>query len=204
MRKLFFVFVLAAILMPATNVMAQHTEETSCSACHTPHYAGVMEGVPLWDPDHDIGAGITFTMYGEDLLPGDPTTLDATIAAEPDGSSRLCLSCHDGAQTDHPPGLTHDLSDDHPISFVYDTALATLDGELLDPTVALSFVPGSGGTVHEDLLHNTGKVQCVSCHDIHKSGVTTAFLFDIKGEVSIPGWGGSINSEALCKACHDK
>lgn len=205
MKKHLLMAMWSAALLPglALAQLASHTEATSCSACHAPHGAGLLEGVPLWDTNHDLSGG-DFIMYAEDPTKTVTTTLDASIPAEPDGSSRLCLSCHDGAPTDHVPGLAHDLSDSHPISFVYDSALATTDGELHDPATTQSFLPGSTDTIFVDLLQSSGKMQCVSCHDIHSSGVTVAFLYNIKGEVEIPGFGGSINSTALCQACHDK
>ena len=66
---------------------------------------------------------------------------------QPDGVSLLCLSCHDGTVAldayGGDPGnagtigdqfdLGTDLNNDHPISIVYDSALATLDGGLHDP-----------------------------------------------------------------------
>jgi predicted CXXCH cytochrome family protein len=81
-----------------------------------------------------------------------------------------------------------DLSDDHPISFLYDGALATADGSLHDPTTANS---GLGGTIDEDMLFG-GILQCASCHDVHNQGGFGNLL-----RVSNAG-------SALCLTCHDK
>src|SRR5438132_458702 len=77
------------------------------------------------------------------------------IVGQPDGSSRLCLSCHDGtvalgmvssrpsmiqmegAVTTLPTGPANfgtDLSGTHPISFVYDQNLASQDSNVKDPS----------------------------------------------------------------------
>lgn len=163
-----------------------------CLVCHTPHNADVtVTNAPLWN--HETTTAI-FTTYTS-------ATMDATTG-QPDASSKLCLSCHDGTvavdnfggQT----GGTHfmtgdaltgtDLSDDHPISFTYDAALAAVDGGLFDPTNTNS---GLGGTIDEDLLIDS-QVQCASCHDVHNgSGVEK--LLRVTNAASI-----------LCLTCHDK
>lgn len=89
-------------------------------------------------------------------------TLNANVA-QPDGSSKLCLSCHDGSIASNNIGT--DLSDDHPVSFNYNSSLAMADGGLHDPSLALS---GLGGTIENDLLFS-GKMQCTSCHNPHQS-----------------------------------
>jgi len=115
------------------------TETEICIFCHTPHFA-TADG-PLWN--HQMSAAV-YTPYTS-------TTLKATVG-QPTGSSRLCLSCHDGtvalgmvhsrsseiimntATMPSENSLGTDLSGDHPISFVYDSALATADGNLRDPS----------------------------------------------------------------------
>ena len=163
-----------------------------CIVCHTPHHADVTVGdAPLWN--HDVTAA-NFTLYNS-------ATLDATVG-QPDGSSKLCLSCHDGTvAVDNFGGQTNgtqfvsgggligtDLNDDHPVSFVYDATLAGNDGGLFDPTTTNS---GLGGTIDEDMLFN-GKLQCASCHDVHNSSGIAKLL--IKPN----------SASALCLTCHSK
>ena len=205
MRKMtLFLAVLAALVMPVTMAMAQTGHPTSCGACHAPHGSGLLEGVPLWD-GHDVD-GVPFDMYGEGAH--GTVTLDMTAAAEPDGSARLCLSCHDGDPDDFVPGLTHDLTDDHPISFTYDTVLANADGELRDPaSYAVNITntllgTSSSGVIGDKLLYGTGKMQCVSCHDIHTSGSTTFLLQNVNATVIMGSHGPVITD--LCRACHIK
>ncbi len=162
-----------------------------CVVCHTPHNATTGLTAPLWN--HEVTT-TTFTLYTS-------VSLDATTG-QPDGSSKLCLSCHDGTvPVDNFGGRTGggevisgsdligtDLSNDHPISFTYDATLATTDGGLYDPTTANS---GLGGTINADLLL-ANKLQCSSCHDVHNgSGLSNLLVKSNAGS-------------ALCLTCHNK
>jgi predicted CXXCH cytochrome family protein len=164
-----------------------------CIVCHTPHNADTsVAEAPLWN--HEVTTA-TFTVYTS-------PTLDATVG-QPGGVSKLCLSCHDGTvAVDSYGGATGneyisgdellgtDLSNDHPISFTYDTALATADGELEDPATAPS---GLGGTIDEDLLFN-GSMECGSCHDVHNTASAgNEHLLLITNQGS-----------AICLTCHAK
>lgn len=63
-------------------------ESRVCVFCHTPHHAiASLDGiqVPLWN--HTLSAA-TYQLYSSPTL--------KSPAIQPDGSSRLCLSCHDG------------------------------------------------------------------------------------------------------------
>ena len=196
--------VLTALLTTAMSASAQITGSKHdfsadnwnntgeiCVVCHTPHNAQVVTDAPLWN--HETTTS-TFTTYTS-------STLDATISA-PDGSSKMCLSCHDGTvAVDNYGGVTSgtdfvtgnknlgtDLSNDHPVSFTYDAALATTDGDLADPSTASS---GLGGTITADMLVG-GKVQCSSCHDVHDGSGLADLL--VKNN----------NASALCLTCHTK
>jgi predicted CXXCH cytochrome family protein len=157
-----------------------------CVFCHTPHNATPQTA--LWNK---ALSGATYTLYTS-------TTLKAVIK-QPTGSSRLCLSCHDGTlamgtlrvpQAGLQPTLGiltgtaligTNLSDDHPISFVYDSALAANRGELAEP---LSLPK----TLH---LDRNGELQCTSCHDAHEDKRSKFLRMDTR-------YG------ALCTTCHMK
>jgi predicted CXXCH cytochrome family protein len=164
------------------------SESEVCVFCHTPHNSNPSG--PLWNRN-DPGA--TYILYN--------SSTTQAVPGQPDGSSVLCLSCHDGTialgslisrttdvsfsggVTKMPAGssnLTTDLSDDHPISFLYNSGLSSADGQLKDPS-AVSY-PVS--------LEN-GKVQCISCHDPHKN-IYTNFLV------------ASTQFSGLCFKCHDR
>lgn len=164
-----------------------------CIVCHTPHNAITsVATAPLWN--HEVTAVTNYALYSS-------STLNATLA-QPDASSKLCLSCHDGTVALENFGQTTNgthfntgttligtgLGDDHPVSFTYDATLANADGGLYDPTTTQS---GLGGTINEDMLFD-GKMQCASCHDVHNSGGVD-FLLLKSNAVS-----------ALCLTCHNK
>jgi predicted CXXCH cytochrome family protein len=171
-----------------TGTIKATSESEVCIFCHTPHNS--TPSGPLWNRE-DPGA--TYVLYNS-------STLQA-VPGQPDGSSVLCLSCHDGTialgnvisrtanisfsggVTKMPVGrsnLTSDLSDDHPVSFLYNSALTASDGQLKDPS-AISYPVALEG----------GKVQCISCHDPHNN-IYNNFLV------------ASNQFSELCFKCHDR
>jgi predicted CXXCH cytochrome family protein len=163
------------------------TESDICIFCHTPHNAS-GDG-PLWN--HQLSTA-AYTPYTS-------STLKATVG-QPTGASKLCLSCHDGTvalglvnsrttpiamqsgANTIPAGNTRigtDLSAHHPVSFVYDSALATANGELRDP----------GALAPEVRLDRSGQLQCTSCHDPHNNQFGSFLVKDN-------------NASALCQDCH--
>lgn len=163
------------------------SESDVCIFCHTPH-RGTGE-LPLWN--HGASTA-TYAPYSS-------STTRATIG-QPTGASKLCLSCHDGTValgmvasrttpiqmqagvTTMPPGhsnLGTDLSDDHPVSFRYDSALVAARGELMDPSTLTEKVR---------LDHNQ-EMQCTSCHDPHSNEFGKFLVKDNNGS-------------ALCSTCH--
>ncbi len=171
-----------------------------CIVCHTPHDADpAVVGAPLWHHEQTVA---TFTLY-------DSGTMDA-IPGQPDGVSKLCLSCHDNTVAldswggfsgslhmgGHKIILGTNLANDHPVSFRYDDALATADGSLHAPSSTSS---GLGGTILADLLDNDSKVQCTSCHDIHNREGNGNYRGPRFGLLWIRNDGSS-----LCLICHDK
>jgi predicted CXXCH cytochrome family protein len=171
-----------------------------CIACHTPHNSDTsVADAPLWNHKNSTQ---TYTLYSS-------PTLNATVG-QPGGNSKLCLSCHDGTvAVDSFGGATgtttisavnnlgSTLLNDHPIGFVYNTALATSDGSLFDPSVKTVTI-GSGaqsksGTVASVMLFN-GKMECDSCHDVHNT-----FTVGTTGLLRVSAAGS-----AICLACHNK
>jgi len=185
-----------------TSKTQYNTTGELCIVCHAPHGTSSV-AVPLWN--HNITSQIFSTYIGYKF----PMRGGMTIT-QPDGASKLCLSCHDGVSAINqfggangstyqgtsptPQPLTTndrigtDLTNDHPISFIYNTALAQLDGALKDPSTATTSL---GGTIATDMLDINGKVQCPSCHEVHDQ---TIYRF---GKISNAG-------SALCLTCHNK
>mgnify|MGYP003572125376 FL=1 len=175
-----------------------------CVVCHTTHNADTsVTEAPLWN--HELTSQ-TFAMYSS-------PTMDAAQDAQPTGASKLCLSCHDGATAvdayggntgsiflsgPAAVGANDDLTDDHPISITYDSALAVTDPGLHDPTQQTVTI-GSGnksrtGLVSE-LMTPAGKVQCSSCHDVHNT-----YAVPNGNPLLLLSKSGS----EICLACHDK
>ncbi len=163
------------------------SESQVCIFCHAPHNT---KGVtPLWNRDLPTSS---YQIY-------DSSTLDA-VPGQPTGSSKLCLSCHDGtialgrvlSRPDQirmlggdflPSGLSNlgtDLSDDHPISFHYTAGIAASDAQLVSPAALPPEVK----------LDLTGQLQCTSCHDAHHN-LFGSFLVK------------RLEFGELCTACHN-
>ncbi len=83
------------------------------------------------------------------------------------------------------PNVGTDLSNDHPVNFLYDAALVTADGGLVTPDSASS-VDAAG-----NIPLFGGFLQCASCHDPHND---TNSPFLVVTNVS----------SALCTSCHNK
>jgi len=164
------------------------SEQEICIFCHTPHNS--LPESPLWNRNDP---GVIYDLYNSSSL--------ESVPGQPDGSSLLCLSCHDGTIalgnirnrvsaidftggiTHLPPGvsnLTTDLSDDHPVSIVYTAGLASTDGQLYDPAL-----------VTYPVTLSDGKIQCTSCHDPHRD-LYSKFL------VMTPQF------SELCMQCHNR
>jgi predicted CXXCH cytochrome family protein len=169
------------------------TDGRLCVFCHAPHRASAVQGM-LWNRNDSTAS----------YLPYDSTTMNIPVVQpNADGSSKLCLSCHDGTValgevlsepsaismaggvTTMPAGsgglLDTDLRDDHPISFVYDTDLVIANPELNDPAT----LTGNVG------LDAQSRVQCISCHDPHDSTLPF-FLVETR------------QFSTLCTECHDR
>jgi hypothetical protein len=180
-----------------------------CIVCHTPHNGDTeVTEAPLWN--HELSFE-TYNLYSS-------PTLQATVG-QPDGSAKLCLSCHDGTIAVDAYGgqigtvfmadlggghadLTTDLSNDHPISFTYDDALATADGALFPPTSTPADI-GSGtftkqGNIDDTMLEGGTVLQCSSCHSVHNDFVAD----DAESQEHLLKI--SIVSSELCLTCHNK
>ena len=62
------------------------SEDEICIFCHTPHGASDTAPTPLWNRE----------LSGATYIPYSSSSMDATGLGQPGGSSKLCLSCHDG------------------------------------------------------------------------------------------------------------
>lgn len=162
-------------------------ESRICIFCHTPHRARSV--APLWNREDSRE---TYLSYSS-------TTFGGTTG-QPNGSSKMCLSCHDGSialgsvlslgsEIDMAPGhrtldtgaafLGSNLADDHPVSFNYAASDGGQGVEYLSPSTILP-------PVH---LDQNGFLQCTSCHDPHNNAFGDFLL-------------ATDRFSALCTSCH--
>ena len=181
------------------------TETQICIFCHSPHNAN--PDAPLWN--HSLSAVANYQMYWSSTMRAYPS---AGAAPQPDGSSKLCLSCHDGTialgavgsrqtpiavsggpamPTTAPGYLGTDLSGGHPISFIYDDALAVARNAAGGMPLLLPSARNDPAVK----LDAQKKMQCTTCHDPHddsnyQPGIVPHFYVK-------PTWSGT------CLSCHD-
>lgn len=185
-----------------------------CRVCHVPHdhskAAQHYTNGLLWN--HDVSV-VSYTMYDNAWS----ETITGTQSAQPDGTSKLCLGCHDGTvgidQFDgrtgagtvnitaydagyKVPGFSGDLRGTHPLSIQF-PAGQTGDGKnFADPTVATW---ADGSTVASTL--NNNKVQCSTCHDVHnQESVAATHLL----RTAQKNMGAGEAASGLCLTCHIK
>ena len=151
-------------------------ETEVCKFCHIPHNAVVPQ--PLWG--HALS---TVDRYEVPTIRRGRGAIEP--APQPDGSSRLCLSCHDGTVALGDLGgsrprvpmtgaqrldsgrrghIGTDLSGSHPVSFVVP------DGDPGGPDSErdMGLRPLASIESEEAVpLDTRGKMQCTTCHDPH-------------------------------------
>lgn len=165
------------------------SEDRICIFCHIPHQKGLATRY-LWNRSDPANP----------YIPYFSSTLKADVG-QPTGASRMCLSCHDGTIAlgaidsspteipfkggirlmphDRPSNLGTDLSDDHPISFVYDDMLALEKRQLKEPTA-----------LPPQVKLEDNQLQCTACHDPHHNPFGQFLVMDN-------------SASALCRGCHD-
>lgn len=157
-----------------------------CLPCHTPHNALKSgEANVLWN---HAETNQTFTMY-------------SSTAGQPEGPSKMCLSCHDGVTAidnyggnggtgiviTGPAKLGTDLSNDHPIGIEYPT---NLPAQYNDPSTFAAGI-GNGPGVQLVQINGVSRVECTSCHNVHNNGLGN-FL-------RVP-----VQESYICLQCHIK
>ncbi len=168
-----------------------------CVSCHTPHAAnGSNWQFALWNHDTTLQTFIPYETKHE-------------VLGQPTGSSKMCMSCHDGvtavdafngATTGGTSLLTGtlalgtDLSDDHPIGVLYPTSGAYSQDYVAMKSGGLNATGTNGvqligGTSGSEI--GTGTVECRSCHHSHNNTLGNFLRTSNTGS-------------ALCAKCHTK
>ena len=196
MNKFYAILLITAVACLTAGVAQAAHSDHGCNNCHMPHRSGdatdaAAYGVPLWSTAQQLDGLPVFELYTSRKFAALTTDI-----GQPDGPSKMCLGCHDGTYGWISDSLFEagDLANSHPVSFTYDSALATAtNGGLKDP----SEDSGLGGSIAWDLLDDQGKMQCTSCHDVHTSGFGDYLLkYDIDA--------ASEAEALLCRSCHNK
>ena len=163
------------------------------------------------DSTNLVGTGTSNNFADRHLFNGEDSI------GEPGSVSRLCLSCHDGTVAVNEYGNlpqraesqgagTHFIADQfkiggggnltnhHPIGFIYADVVA-LDDEIAGVDTVISDGDGDsahGATTIGSLLYD-GKMECVTCHDVHNTKNTgETFLWRTDRE------------SGFCLTCHLK
>jgi predicted CXXCH cytochrome family protein len=169
--------------------LSASSEDRICVFCHIPHQQGSATRY-LWNRSDPA----------EPYIPYFSSTLKADVG-QPTGASRMCLSCHDGTIAlgaiasspteipfkggirlmphDSASNLGTDLSDDHPISFIYDDMLSLDNRQLRQPSA-----------LPPQVKLEDSQLQCTACHDPHHNPYGQFLVMDN-------------TASALCRTCHD-
>ncbi len=184
--------------MSGQGTVRAASETRVCVFCHTSHTAAFQ--APLWNREDPGG---TFQMYWSETM---DAYASAAEAPQPNGSSKLCLSCHDGTialgstvasgRIEMAGGITtmpsssdafvgRDLSGDHPVSFTVTDHLVTTNNAKGDVSLRSATEMRNHPLVR---LDRESRIQCTTCHDPHRDPYGDFLLTSKPGE--------------LCIACH--
>jgi predicted CXXCH cytochrome family protein len=193
------------------------SENEICIFCHTPHNAN--PAYPLWN--HDISM-VNYTNYWSSTLksyssPGAAPPIDGfsqlclgchdgTIALGAVGDSRSITFSGDVPDPEDPGAafpqrlkqgdygyLGTDLSGGHPISIIFDKALADKRNSDQDIMHLIWPINDPEGYVKIYPTQDGYGVQCTSCHDPHGG----------RGGSEAPPFWQKQTYEAVCLVCHD-
>ena len=151
----------------------QGTLGDACVACHGLNGSAANAIGPV------ANAGTRYETYRSSRAP-------SSAAPQPKGVSLVCLGCHDGSTGSDVHGnalLGTDLSDDHPISIVYD--------DRQNPSLRPARELAAQG-VKLFAADGVQTVECASCHNPHDGKTARAFLRR------------SNEKSGLCRSCHLK
>lgn len=200
-----------------------------CIYCHTPH--GGTPDTPLWNRKNPVSS---FNLFGEGLGGGaglaiinDPTAQGAAdySTSQPDGypngATKMCLSCHDGAtaigqmangaviamtqntitdpaMTFNPTTQSSKIAGSHPVSFIYNAAVAAAINAY--PSSTGTYVAPTGAAA-KFWLDGNSRMQCTTCHNPHQDTRQVS-------NYDLPFWKNYNNDEAndydgTCVVCHE-
>ncbi len=180
------------------------SETEICVFCHVPHNS--YPKTPLWG--HVLSEVKNYKIYKS----SQSVSSTGREFVQPDGASRLCLSCHDGTvaigavlgrekieitsgKEVFGPGMSGyigtDLSGDHPISIsITDSKVSERNSRGLSRLKSVKEMKSDPDGVK---LDENNKVQCTTCHDAHSD--------DNFNSSGIHFWRKK-DFSSLCEVCH--
>jgi predicted CXXCH cytochrome family protein len=180
--------------LSVTGSPIRSNEPDACIFCHTPH-TSMVNVTPLWNHALSTQVYSTYASSTYDSGPGTPSA----------GSSKMCLSCHDGTVA---LGLTvskgliatagvmragavlgTNLSNDHPAGMQPGGAARVDDGQL-----AVSLFQNPPVSRDPAIKLPGGRIECTTCHEPHRQSIDAV----AQRFLARPNNGG-----AMCLACHD-
>ncbi|WP_152609914.1 cytochrome C [Geobacter sp. OR-1] len=206
---------------PPQTIEDKNTE--ICVFCHTPHKA--VPQTTLWNRSNP--SSVVFGKYSSSTLVIRRTS-NAQFG-EPNGASRLCLSCHDGITAGGVPlgaifngpvinmGANDRImgialfnaakikSGHHPVSFVYDdVVLRAIQNDSLKSTQNYQMP-------RIVKLDTANRMQCTTCHNPHQNQSTedTYQVPPNEGRKIAPFWvygannNASLDHDSVCMDCHN-
>jgi predicted CXXCH cytochrome family protein len=180
-----------------------------CVYCHTPHMPAGRTQDPLWN--HTLSTQGGYGVYGSSTMNAAPTAMtgsdgsvgslcmschdgtvavntlwkqptDGAVGSTRAGAGTTILNAANQVASTAGGYLGTDLSNDHPVNFVYDAALVGADKGIQPvATVVAAGLP----------LFTASTMQCATCHNVHDN--TNVPFLRINNAAS-----------ALCTTCHIK
>jgi len=161
-----------------------------------------------------------FTVWNHKMSDVESYAVSATVGTadpQPDGTSKKCLSCHDGtvnlnAFTGGPNGgegdvapmantnpayLGTDLNHHHPVGIVYGDHLATSQMVELGDLNRYGVDPAT-------MLNAAGTVECMTCHDPHTNYQANNPENEPGAHSHVHEWGSLLKYNSLCFQCHQR
>jgi predicted CXXCH cytochrome family protein len=194
------------------NMWGSQDTDQICVFCHAPHRA--LSTQFLWNRALPTGASFSiYTSESMDATPVAPKSPTLRCLACHDGSVAIDAFNAGRSWTPRMPAIgdiyypgspygwagpniggnyggnaAANLTDDHPVSFIYDAAIAAADGQLQAPNVVeLAGLPLFGPDPA------ARSVECSTCHEVHRK-YPNKYLLRISVE----------NQSQLCRTCHTK
>lgn len=213
------------------SLQSWNVNKDLCGPCHMAHGSQIPVSIPLWSHETLEVSWTPFVSPNGTPI-GQPdghskaclSCHDGTLAFNqlkgqvPSGTTPLYVQGdYKIGDATARGGTRNDLRGDHPISFDYQTAVNLSPTNTLKlPADALTttLTPGNnlqGKTVTQAFL-KSGKVQCTSCHDVHRSVGDSGISSD-KASMTSPdhnpllvsyGLAADGTGSSLCRSCHNK